>query len=59
MLAPCTCRFHFREEGANFLPLHNVCDYVACDFRVCAISNDNRRPTLECPKGCFHLMQTT
>lgn len=50
---------HFREERANFLPLHDVCDDVACDFRMCAVGDDHRRPTLEGPECCFHLMIQT
>lgn len=46
MVLSHTCRFHFREESANFFPIHNVCDDVTCDFRICAIGNDNRRTTL-------------
>lgn len=46
MILARTCWFHFREEGANFFPIHNVCDDVACDFGICAVGNDNSRPTL-------------
>lgn len=56
--APCTCRFHFREKGANLLPFHDVCDDMAGDLGMCAVGNDDRRPTLERPKSCFHLSQT-
>lgn len=46
MILTYTCWFHFREEGANFLSLHNVRDDVACDFGMSAVGDDNRRPTL-------------
>lgn len=54
-----TCRFHLREEGADFLPLHNVRDDVARDFRMRAVGDDDRRATLQSPEGCFHLIQRT
>lgn len=59
VVLPCTCRFHFREKGANFLPFHNVCDDVTGDFWICAIGNDYWGATLQCPEGCFHLSHTT
>lgn len=44
-----TSRLDLRKEGAQFLALYNVCDDMACDFRVSAISDDYRCAPLKSP----------
>lgn len=51
-----TCRLYFGKEGANFLPLHDVCDDVPRHLWVGSVGNNHRSATLQSPEGCFHLM---
>ena len=50
-----TCGFHLGEEGAHFLPVHDVRDDVARHFGVSAVGDDHRRAALQGPQGSFHL----